>query len=185
MHRHSKLLLAAKSQQATNDGHLKKRYTQYKTTPMLRQRNLKDITDFSDVDHNCQSHWQLKKHVMVEHRSRQQPILSARKWIKDPWRHLDTNGRNWGIGNYRKRTGNRPIRGEDIPGRGLVTTIQVPIVYGFRKTWYTVTNLVSTREYFADIKASKAVRLRPRFCNPIEHRSTGFRQKCGKQNFGA
>jgi hypothetical protein len=33
----------------------------------------------------------------------------------------------------------------------ITATTQVPIVYGFRKTWYTITNLVTTREYFADI----------------------------------
>ena len=27
----------------------------------------------------------------------------------------------------------------------------MPIVYGFRKTWYTITDLVTTREYFADM----------------------------------
>jgi hypothetical protein len=44
MPRQNKLLsAAAKSQQVTNKGHLKKRYANFKTTSMLRQRNLKDI----------------------------------------------------------------------------------------------------------------------------------------------
>ena len=54
MHRQSKLLLAsANSQQATNDAHLKQRYANYKTTPLLRQRNMKKANDFSDIDHDC------------------------------------------------------------------------------------------------------------------------------------
>ena len=70
MHRQSKLLLeAAKSQQATNDAHLKKRYANYKTTPFLRQRNIKNITDFSDVDHNCTTPISIA-HIIVKHRPR-------------------------------------------------------------------------------------------------------------------
>jgi len=34
----------------------------------------------------------------------------------------------------------------------LVTAVtKIPIVYGFEKLWYTIQNLVTTKEYFADI----------------------------------
>ena len=77
MLRQSKLFLAV-------DGHLKKRYAQYKITPMLQQRSLKDITDFSDVDHNCTIMPISMAHIMVEHTPRKQSIFAARKRIKDP-----------------------------------------------------------------------------------------------------
>ena len=85
MHHQSKLLLAAaKSQQETNDAHLKRRYANYKTTSFLRQRNIKNVTDFSDVEFNCTTTPISIAHIMVEYRPRQKPILAAQKWIKDP-----------------------------------------------------------------------------------------------------
>ena len=68
MHRQSKLLLAAKSQQETNDAHLKRRYANYKTTPLLRQRNMKKVNDFCDIDHNCTTTPISIAHIMVEQR---------------------------------------------------------------------------------------------------------------------
>ena len=44
---------------------------------------------------------------------------------------------------------------------------QVPIVYGYRKTWYTITNLVTTREYFADITHLKPFYYDPDFVTPL------------------
>ena len=49
----------------------------------------------------------------------------------------------------------------------------MPIVYGFRKTWYTITYLVITRENFVDITY-----LKPFYYDP------GLRRKRGKLNFG-
>jgi len=78
MHRQNKLLLAAaKSQQETNDAHLKKRYATYKTTPFLRQRNMKKVTDFSDIDHNCTTTPTSIAHILVEPRQQRQHILAA------------------------------------------------------------------------------------------------------------
>ena len=69
MHHQSKLLLAAaKSQQATNDAHLKRRYANDKTTPLLRQRNMKRANDFSDIDHDCATTPSSIAHIMVEPR---------------------------------------------------------------------------------------------------------------------
>jgi len=85
MLRQGKLLLAAaKSQQEINEAHLKRRYGRYKTTPFLRQRNIKNVTDFSDVDYNCTSTPISTAHIMVEYLPLQQPILAAQNWIKDP-----------------------------------------------------------------------------------------------------
>ncbi len=85
MHRQSKLLLAAvKSQQATNDAQLKRRYANYKTTPLLRQRNTKKANDFSDIDHNCVTAPGSIAHILVEPRPLQPAVLAAKKWIKDP-----------------------------------------------------------------------------------------------------
>lgn len=45
---------------------------------------------------------------------------------------------------------------------------QVLIVYGYRKTWYTITNLVTTREYFADITHLKPFYYDPDFVTPLK-----------------
>jgi hypothetical protein len=85
MHRQSKLLLAAaRSQQATNDAHIKRRYANYKTTPLLRQRNIKKANDFSDIDHDCITAPSSIAHVFVEPRPLQQPILAAQNGLKTP-----------------------------------------------------------------------------------------------------
>ena len=44
---------------------------------------------------------------------------------------------------------------------------QVSIVYGYRKTWYPITNLVTTREYFADITHLKPFYYDPDFVTPL------------------
>ena len=53
-------------------------------------------------------------------------------------------------------------------GPYLVTAAQqVPIVYGHQRTWYTITNLVTTREYFADITHLKPFYYDPDFVTPL------------------
>ena len=58
------------------------------------------------------------------------------------------------------------LGGESLPDHGNHTT-QAPIVYGFRKTWYTITNLVTTREYFADITHLKTFYYDPDVVTPL------------------
>jgi len=49
-------------------------------------------------------------------------------------------------------------------GPCLATAVtQVPIVYGNGKTWYTMRNLVTTKEYFADITYLKLFYYDPDF----------------------
>ena len=69
---------------ATNDVQLKRRYANYKTTPLLRQRNMKKANDFSDIDHDCVTAPISIAHIMVESKPLTKPILVAQKWIKDP-----------------------------------------------------------------------------------------------------
>jgi hypothetical protein len=200
MHRQNKLLVAAaKAQQETNDAHLKKRYATYKTTPFLRQRNMKKVTDFSDIDHNCTTTPTSIAHILVEPRQQKQPILAAQKCIEDPAnggtyirmvqagereiidnvQEIDLSAyveTSYQVGNYVLRrypatkVGQRnPNKyGSWWPGPYLVTAAtQGPIVYGFRKTWYTITNLVTTREYFADITHLKPFYYDPDFITPL------------------
>jgi len=51
-----------------------------------------------------------------------------------------------------------------LPSHGSHTG---PIVYGFTKTWYTITNLVTTREYFAVITHLKPFFYDPDFVTPL------------------
>ena len=43
----------------------------------------------------------------------------------------------------------------------------MPIVYRFQKTWHTITNVVTTREYFADITRLKPFYYDPDFVTPL------------------
>jgi len=51
---------------------------------MLRQRNVKGITDFIDVTHNYTTMPISMAKIMLEYTPRKQQILAARKRIKDP-----------------------------------------------------------------------------------------------------
>jgi hypothetical protein len=199
MHRQSKLLVAAaKSQQETNEEHLKRRYANYKTKPLLRQRNIAKANDFSDIDHDCVTAPSPIAHIWVEPRPLQPAILVAQKWIKDPANgeyirmveagqqeiidsvqeidlspYVDTT---YQVGDYVLRRYPATKAGQGNPnkygswwrGPYLVTAAQqVPIVYGYRKTWYTITNLVTTREYFADITHLKPFYYDPDFVTPL------------------
>jgi len=199
MHRQSKLFVAAaKSQQETNEEHLKRRYANYKTKPRLRQRTIAKANDFSDIDHDCVTAPSPIAHIWVEPRPLQPAILAAQKWIKDPANgeyirmveagqqeiidsvqeidlspYVDTT---YQVGDYVLRRYPATKAGQGNPnkygswwrGPYLVTAAQqVPIVYGYRKTWYTITNLVTTREYFADITHLKPFYYDPDFVTPL------------------
>ena len=51
---------------------------------MLRQCNLKGVTDFSDVDYDCTTTPISLAHIMVEHWPRQEPILAAKEMDQIP-----------------------------------------------------------------------------------------------------
>jgi hypothetical protein len=53
-------------------------------------------------------------------------------------------------------------------GPYLVTAVsKVPIIYGFEKLWYTIQNLVPTKEYFADVTHLKPFYFDPDYVTPL------------------
>ena len=59
--------------------------------------------------------------------------------------------------------------GSWLRGPYLVTAVtKAPEVYGFEKLWYTIQNLVTSKEYFADI-----THLKPTLRHTAKHRNTG------------
>jgi len=111
------------------------------------------------------------------------------------WRHLHSDGRGgereiidsrqeinlspYHVGYYVLRRyfatkagqGNPNKYGSWWRGPNLITAAtQVPIVYGFTKTWYTMTKPGDKVGILCGHHALEAFLLRPGFCNTIEHR---------------